>query len=113
MVNFPDIDDHFPSYDDSFDVKSWDYMLSPGQKQKIVFARMLHRKPRIAVLDECTSAVDVKSEECMYAACRDLGIQLWSVTHGERLERWHQVKLVLKGDGDGGWYMEKIQQKDV
>lgn len=36
--------------------------LSGGQKQRLALARALVRKPKILILDDCTSAVDAKSE---------------------------------------------------
>jgi ATP-binding cassette, subfamily B, multidrug efflux pump len=45
--------------------------LSGGQKQRLAIARALVRKPRILILDDCTSAVDVITEAKIRQAVKD------------------------------------------
>lgn len=49
--------------------------LSGGQKQRVAIARALVRKPRILILDDCTSAVDVITEAKIRQAVRDFGTE--------------------------------------
>lgn len=45
--------------------------LSTGQKQKVSIARAIINQPKILVLDEATSAIDLKSEEFIYKEIRN------------------------------------------
>jgi ATP-binding cassette subfamily B protein len=48
------------------------YTLSGGQRQRIAIARTLLADPRVLVLDDATSAIDVRVEEEIHAALRHL-----------------------------------------
>ncbi|GAA5542583.1 inner membrane ABC transporter ATP-binding protein YddA [Brucella sp. NBRC 113783] len=65
----------------------WDMVLSGGQKQKIVLARILLHKPSIIFLDEATGALDPTSKARFHAAlksrCPDAIVI--SIMHEEKL----------------------------
>jgi ATP-binding cassette subfamily B protein len=48
------------------------YTLSGGQRQRIAIARTLLVNPRILVLDDATSAIDVTTEEAIHEALETL-----------------------------------------
>ena len=48
--------------------------LSGGQQQRVMLARALYRQPRILVLDEGTSALDIGTERRVNAALKGMGI---------------------------------------
>ena len=48
--------------------------LSGGQQQRIMLARALYRRPRLLVMDEGTSALDVATERRVNAALKELSI---------------------------------------
>ncbi len=55
--------------------------LSGGQKQRVLLARALYRRPRILILDEGTSHLDVETEKAVNAALSNLAITRLVVAH--------------------------------
>jgi ATP-binding cassette subfamily B protein RaxB len=55
--------------------------ISGGQRQRLLLARALYRKPRVLVLDEATSNLDVARERRIHEALRSLSITRILVTH--------------------------------
>lgn len=85
-------------------VINWDQLLSPGEKQRISFARLFYKNPKFAVLDESTSAMDVDVEEEMYKECEMRGITLLSVGHRPTLTKYHSQ--ILKLEDKGVWTLK-------
>ncbi|MFT3720820.1 peptidase domain-containing ABC transporter [Pseudorhodoferax sp.] len=56
-------------------------VLSGGQKQRILLARALYRRPRVLVLDEATSHLDVARERSVNEAVRGLALTRIIVAH--------------------------------
>lgn len=55
--------------------------LSGGQKQRILLARALYRRPKILFMDEATSHLDVKTEQAINEAIRNLKITRVFIAH--------------------------------
>ncbi|MFC7751857.1 ABC transporter ATP-binding protein/permease [Tsukamurella soli] len=78
------------------DITDWGF-LSPGEQQRLVFARMLLARPAVILLDEATSAVDLATEARLYGLLRDRlpGSAIVSVGHRESLTGFHDRVLDL------------------
>lgn len=84
----------------------WAEMLSLGEQQRLTFARLLLAKPKYAMLDESTSALDENNEGRLYSLLRDAGTTYISVGHRQSLLKFHESSLVLAGDGS--WSMKPV-----
>jgi vitamin B12/bleomycin/antimicrobial peptide transport system ATP-binding/permease protein len=79
----------------------WARRLSPGEQQRLNFARVLLARPEVVFLDEATSAVDEGMEAALYTLLRDElpDAILVSVGHRSTLARFHARQLELVGEG--------------
>ncbi|MBN6152190.1 ABC transporter ATP-binding protein/permease [Xanthomonas sp. AmX2] len=77
----------------------WMRRLSPGEQQRLAFARILLRKPDVLFLDETTSALDLDAEAMLYALLveRMPGCAVVSVAHRPSLGRFHTVTVAWNG----------------
>ncbi len=77
----------------------WSRILSLGEQQRLAFGRVLINRPRIAFLDEATSATDEGLEHALYELLRKELPQcvLVSVGHRSTLTRFHTHTLTLRG----------------
>ncbi|KGR79372.1 ABC transporter ATP-binding protein [Ureibacillus manganicus] len=72
--------------------------LSGGQKQRLSIARALIRKSRILVLDDSTSALDIKTEGALWEALEDENATMFVVTQKVRTAR-SMDKILLLHEG--------------
>jgi putative ATP-binding cassette transporter len=81
----------------------WALALSPGEQQRIAFARALVQKPAWLFLDEATSALDEETEARLYALLRDQlpATTVVSVGHRSTLRAFHARRLVVTPNGTG------------
>jgi vitamin B12/bleomycin/antimicrobial peptide transport system ATP-binding/permease protein len=82
---------------------NWALRLSPGEQQRIAFARALVQKPDWLFLDEATSAIDEDQEQRLYALLRERlpGMTMLSVGHRSTLRAFHARRLSV-ADGEAG-----------
>lgn len=89
-------------------VEHWAEVLSPGEQQRLSFARALLLRPSLVILDEATSALDEEWEGRLYGLLRAELPEavLVSVGHRGTLDRWHTSVLELLGGGR--WQMSRL-----
>ncbi|MDV3126234.1 ABC transporter ATP-binding protein/permease [Mycobacterium sp. 21AC1] len=88
--------------------QDWAKVLSPGEQQRIAFARILLTKPKVVFLDESTSALDEGLEFLLYQLVRTElpDTILVSVSHRTTVEQHHTHQLELLGDGE--WRLGRV-----
>ena len=91
------------------EMQDWAKVLSPGEQQRIAFARVLLTKPEAVFLDEATSALDEGLEYLLYHLVRtELPTTiLVSVSHRKTVEQHHTRELELLGGGD--WRLGRVE----
>ena len=84
------------------EVADWANVFSPGEQQRIAFARVLLTKPKVVFLDESTSALDEGQEFALYQALRTQlpDCIVVSVGHRSTLDQHHDKRLELLGGGE-------------
>src|SRR6266849_5619711 len=81
----------------------WALQLSPGEQQRIAFARALVQKPDWLFLDEATSALDEATEARLYSLLRERlpETTLFSVGHRATLRAFHARQVVVQRTESG------------
>ena len=81
--------------------QDWAKVLSPGEQQRIAFARVLLTRPAAVFLDEATSALDEGLEFALYELLRTElpDTIVVSVGHHASVEQHHEHHLELLGEG--------------
>jgi putative ATP-binding cassette transporter len=79
----------------------WDRRLSPGEQQRLAFARVLLHKPDWLFLDESTASLDPANEAAMYRllAERLPDAAIISVAHRESVAAFHEKALDMGAAG--------------
>nr|WP_235892333.1 ABC transporter ATP-binding protein/permease [Mycolicibacterium hodleri] len=81
--------------------QDWAKVISPGEQQRMAFARILLARPKVVFLDEATSALDEGLEFALYMLLRNElpDLIVVSVGHHRSIEQHHQRNLELLGSG--------------
>ncbi len=88
----------------------WSKTLSPGEQQRIAFARVILHEPKVIFLDESTSAIDEGQEFALYRLLhtRLPDTIMVSVTHRGTVKQHHGHHLRLLGGG--GWELDRVAE---
>ncbi|MGO8769112.1 MAG: ABC transporter ATP-binding protein/permease [Mycobacterium sp.] len=91
--------------------RDWARVLSPGEQQRVAFARILLTKPKAVFLDEATSALDEGLEYALYQLLRTElpDCVVVSVSHRPTVEQHHEQELRLLGGGP--WRLGPVQEE--
>ncbi len=91
--------------------QDWAKVLSPGEQQRIAFARVLLTQPQAVLLDEATSALDEGLEFALYQLLRNElpDCVVISVSHRPTVEQHHDRRLELLGEGR--WRINRVEQE--
>ncbi len=107
-VNLSDLCDRFGGLDAEM---HWADVLSPGEQQRLAFARLLLNRPRYAFLDEATSALDVANERLMYELLNERHIPFLSSGHRPTLPKFHSNVLELSANNR--WKIEPSSEFEI
>jgi putative ATP-binding cassette transporter len=91
--------------------RDWAKVLSPGEQQRVAFARILLTKPKAVFLDEATSALDEGLEFALYQMLRSElpDCVVVSVSHRRAVEQHHEKELHLLGGGE--WRLGPVEKE--
>lgn len=91
--------------------QDWAKVLSPGEQQRVAFARVLLTRPKAVFLDEATSALDSGLEYALYQLVRAELPEcvLVSVSHRPAVEQHHEQQLQLLGGG--AWQLGPVEKE--
>jgi len=83
--------------------QNWSLQLSPGEQQRVAFARAVLQQPAWLFLDEATSSLDDNAEQQLYRMLKEKLPQttIISIGHRASLLDFHARTLELKSDGHG------------
>lgn len=83
-------------------------MLSGGQRQRIAIARAVYAEPKLLVLDEATSNLDLETERRVIASLKSLGVTIVQIAHRPQAVSGCDYRLDFVGGGD--WTFDKVDR---
>ena len=85
------------------EIQNWGQALSPGEQQRVAFARVLLKRPNWVFLDEATASLDTQLEERLYTLIKERlpGLTIVSIGHRPGIVRFHRRRLALAVEAEG------------
>ena len=80
-------------------VATWEEVLSAGEQQRLSFVRVIFSRPKLVILDEATSHLDLRHEAICMQRVLDEEIALLTIAHRPSVVRYHQLMLTMEPDG--------------
>lgn len=108
QVNLPNLEQRSGGFNAE---QNWTEILSLGEQQRLIFARILLNKPSYAILDEATSALDLENEKHLYQQLKDSGMTFLSVGHRETLTEYHQY--ILDFSAAPTWFLKTSEAPPI
>ena len=92
------------------EVATWDRQLSPGEQQRLAFARAILNAPTWLFLDEATASLDEATGSALYALLieRLPHSALISIAHDAYLSRFHSRHIRLHPGEHGAILTETV-----
>lgn len=86
---------------------TWTQILSPGEQQRVAFAKVLLYNPQWLFLDEATAALDEDNEDMMYKLIQQTcpHMTIISVGHHSRLKQYHTKMLCVE---KGTYFLQNL-----
>ncbi|KAH3666264.1 hypothetical protein OGAPHI_004453 [Ogataea philodendri] len=75
--------------------KNWDTLLSGGERQKLIIARVLFHQKRFVILDEPTNAISYDYEDAIFEMMKAKKFTFITISHRETLIKYHDYLLQL------------------
>lgn len=88
--------------------RDWGNLLSPGEQQVLIFARLLLAQPVFAFLDEATAALEASCRFHLYTLLARTPIGYLSVENDKLLARFHDRILELTPTGT--WHLDSVSR---
>ena len=88
----------------------WGQQLSPGEQQRLAFARVLLHKPDWLFMDEATSALDEATEKEMYRLLNEHlpHSTFVSIAHRPNVAAFHTRQITIAPAADGAMSLEPV-----
>lgn len=91
--------------------------LSGGEKQRLMIARLLLRKPEFIILDEATSALDMETEKCITEYITEFSSEATMIIVSHRLEAIKECDRILVLDDhmivDEGTHIQLLKKSQT